>query len=303
MSPAALPLFDPRTIIGMASVMSLLLAGVIFFLRRIYPPSIHGLLQWAIAPALCLVSTVLFAARGFIPDPVSSAGGNLTLFGAAIFLYIGSQRFYGLAPSDRLCAAVLAVAAPVFVWFAAVDPRFGVRVVLITLLMAWILLTHAHLLLSKGKSNAFSRMTGYLLIVQSVVLILRMVDALLGSATTALLEPSGSQIAYLMAYVFTFLLMTVGLILMAAERMRVEFEHQATHDSLTLALSEALNVAERIRTSRTQVPALPLCTVSIGVACNEDGADTIATLLARADAGLYRAKNRGRNRVEASMAS
>ena len=200
-----------------------------------------------------------------------------------------------------------------------------------------------------------------------------------------LLDPSGVQITYLMAYTFTFLLLAVGLILMAAERMRVEFEHQATHDSLTLALSrrawlencerelerchrhghgmalammdldhfkavndtcghqvgdqvlvdfsqrvrqqlrqsdrlgrfggeefvllpeasldEAMSVAQRIRNSRTQVPALPQCTMSIGVACYEDGADTTASLLARADAALYRAKNGGRNRVEASMAS
>jgi diguanylate cyclase (GGDEF)-like protein len=237
MTPAALPLFDPRTIIGMASVMSLLLAGVLFFLRRIYPANIHGLLQWALAPALCLVSTVLFAARGFIPDLLSSAGGNLTLLGAAMFFYFGSQRFYDLAPSYKFCAAMLALAAPAFVWFVAVDPRFGVRVVLITLLMAWILLMHARLLLTTGKSNAFSRVTGYLLILQSVFLLLRMVDALRGSDTTGLLDPSGAQVAYLMGYVFTFLLMTVGLILMAAERMRIEFEHIATHDSLTLALT------------------------------------------------------------------
>jgi diguanylate cyclase (GGDEF)-like protein len=237
MTHTGLPIFDPRTIIGMASVMSLLLAGVIFFLRRIYPANIHGLLQWAIAPALSLVSTALFAARGFIPDLISSAGGNITLLAAAMSFYLGSQRFYDLAPSYRLCAAVLALAAPAFVWFVSVDPRFGVRVVLITLLMAAILLVHARLLLTTGKSNAFSRATGYLLILQSVLLLLRMLDALRGSDTTGLLDPSGAQVAYLMGYVFTFMLMTFGLILMAAERMRVEFEHLATHDSLTLALT------------------------------------------------------------------
>ena len=49
MHPATLPLtphfFGPRSIIVMASVMGLLMAGVMFFLRRIYPPNIRGL-RW-----------------------------------------------------------------------------------------------------------------------------------------------------------------------------------------------------------------------------------------------------------------
>ena len=45
-------------------------------------------------------------------------------------------------------------------------------------------------------------------------------------------------------------------------------------------------------------PTIGELTASFGVAvCRED--DTAATLLARADAALYRAKKTGRNRVEA----
>ena len=239
MHPATLPLnlFDPRTIIVMASVMSLMMAGVIFFLRRIYPPNIHGLLHWAIAPVLCSISTALFAARGFIPDLISSAGSNLILLAGATLFYFGSQRFHDIAPSYKFWGTVLVAAAPAFVWFIAVDPRYEVRVVLFTAIMMWILVTHARLLLSRGNTNVFTRPTGYLLILQCGFLLLRMVDALQGHGVAGLLDPSGAQITYLMAYTFTFLLLAVGLILMAAERMRIEFEHIATHDSLTLALT------------------------------------------------------------------
>ena len=386
MPAAAAPWFDPRTIIVMASVMSLMMAGVMFFLRRIYPPNIHGLLHWALAPFLCCISTALFAARGLIPDLISSAGSNLILLTGATLFYWGSQRFHDIAASYRFWGAVLAGVAPVFVWFIAVDPRYNVRVILFTSVMIWILITHARLLLTRGNSNVFTRPTGCLLILQCGFLVLRMVDALQGNGVAGLLDPSGAQITYLMAYTFTFLLLAVGLILMAAERMRIEFEHQATHDSLTLALSrrallencerelerchrhghgmalvmmdldhfktvndthghqvgdqvlvdfsqrvrqqlrqtdrlgrwggeefvlllpeasldDALNVAQRIRSSRAQAPALPLCTVSIGVASYENRSDTIGSLIARADAALYQAKNAGRNRVEAAMAS
>ncbi len=386
MPSTTLPLFDPRTIIVMASVMSLMMGGVMFFLRRIYPLNIHGLLHWAIAPLTCCISTALFAARGLIPDLISSAGSNMILLSGAALFYWGSQRFHDIAPSYRFWVAVLAACAPAFVWFIAVDPQYEVRVVLFTAIMMWILVNHARLLLTRGDANAFTRPTGYLLILQCGFLVLRMVDALQGHGVAGLLDPSGAQITYLMAYTFTFLLLVVGIILMAAERMRIEFEHIATHDSLTLALTrrawlencsrelarcrrhghnmavvmmdldhfknindthghqvgdqvlvdfsqrvrqqlrqadrlgrfggeefvlllpetspeDALKVAERIRTSRRQLPDVPLCTVSIGIATYENDTDSVNHLLARADEALYRAKALGRNRVETARAA
>ena len=62
---------------------------------------------------------------------------------------------------------------------------------------------------------------------------------------------------------------------------------------------EALLVAERIRASKTVLPDVPVCQVSIGVASfAHGGQDSLRDLIGRADAGLYRAKELGRNRVE-----
>ena len=385
MPAAAAPLFDPRTIIVMASVMSLMMGGVMFFLRRIYPPSIQGLLHWAIAPFLCFLSTALLAARGLVPDVISSVGGNLILLGGAVVFYFGSQLFHDIAPKYKFWLAMLGASAPVFVWFVAVNPLYEVRVVLFTALMLLIVAAHARVLLAAGHTNVFTRPTGYLLILQCGFLLMRMVDALLTPGGVGLLDPTAVQITYLMLYTFTFLLLAVGLILMAAERMRMEFEHLATYDSLTrtlirrawlescerelqrcrrhgngmaimmmdmdhfkgvndthghqmgdrvlvdfadrvrqqlrlpdrlgrfggeefvlllpeTSLDDALKVAQRIRTSRRLQPNLPQCTVSIGVATYEVQSDTLNSLLARADAALYRAKDLGRNRVETESA-
>lgn len=64
------------------------------------------------------------------------------------------------------------------------------------------------------------------------------------------------------------------------------------------SLDEALNVAERIRAVCAEVGSGPSCTVSIGVTTNTLIRDTVDSLVARADAAMYRAKALGRNRVE-----
>ncbi|MDO8250189.1 MAG: diguanylate cyclase [Rhodoferax sp.] len=64
------------------------------------------------------------------------------------------------------------------------------------------------------------------------------------------------------------------------------------------SLDEALVVAERIRATCALTDHTPSCTVSIGVTTNRLDNDSVDTLLTRADVALYRAKARGRNRVE-----
>lgn len=68
-------------------------------------------------------------------------------------------------------------------------------------------------------------------------------------------------------------------------------------------LSEALNVAERLRATIADIliengEALIRCTSSFGVAACEHGSKDLDEMLCEADDALYRAKEFGRNRVE-----
>jgi diguanylate cyclase (GGDEF)-like protein len=63
-------------------------------------------------------------------------------------------------------------------------------------------------------------------------------------------------------------------------------------------LEEATLVAERIRTATQAIQEPCAFTVSIGVAQLFQGEAALETLMERADAAMYRAKARGRNRVE-----
>lgn len=69
----------------------------------------------------------------------------------------------------------------------------------------------------------------------------------------------------------------------------------------------AIDIGERLRTSLLRVPmrvpetAVPepcRLTASIGIACFPEHGDTVELLLGNVDKALYRAKNKGRNRVE-----
>ncbi|EIU3230780.1 GGDEF domain-containing protein [Pseudomonas aeruginosa] len=63
----------------------------------------------------------------------------------------------------------------------------------------------------------------------------------------------------------------------------------------------ARQIAERIRehVASSPVPGVGPLTISIGVACKVDRAATSETVLKQADEHLYKAKQNGRNRVEA----
>jgi len=70
------------------------------------------------------------------------------------------------------------------------------------------------------------------------------------------------------------------------------------------SVENACRVAERLRTTIATIPftanGKPLhITISVGVACMQDGCKTLEDLMDRADGALYQAKENGRNRVVA----
>jgi diguanylate cyclase (GGDEF)-like protein len=70
-------------------------------------------------------------------------------------------------------------------------------------------------------------------------------------------------------------------------------------------MKRALGVAQRVQNLLREAYAgdLPSCTASIGVAVQTDPAEGLDPLVSRADAALYRAKENGRDRIEAGRAA
>lgn len=374
---------DPRTIIFLGAIMAGSMALVLFFLQRNFPPSIQGLREWALSPFLLFLSAILAGARDQFPPLVSVVIPSMLSVASIYAGYLGSQRFFGVMPLVRRWLVWLPVIGTAIYWFTLVQPDFRVRLMLMSSVLGVLYTLHARLVYRHGARTFSTGLCLFTLLCAILIQLLRFATAWDSPPDTTIFDPSSSQLVFLAPISIVFQLLTISLILMASERLRLEFKHLAAHDPLTGAftrrhmdevvkqeleryrrhgqvmtlmimdldhfkrindvhghligdqvlvqfvakvrgllrrpdqlgrfggeefllllpqtpLQDALQVAERIRATLEQSTEAPPCTLSIGVTSSRHDSDTLDTMLARADAALYRAKEQGRNRVEAA---
>ncbi|WPC65484.1 diguanylate cyclase [Rhodoferax ferrireducens] len=374
---------DPRTVLLLTGIMGGLMSLVLYALKRNYPASIKGLGDWSAALLLLFAGGLLVAGRGKLPNLVSISVSSFLLWSGLYLAYVGSQRFFGAKPRIAPWMALITGVALVQLWFSLVEPSYHMRLVLTTVVTACLSGVHAWLVFRQG-SITFSRgLAVGVLVFLFGAQVMRLVTSFSAHfpLNAEFFDTSSLQLTYITSFAFSVLLFSISAVLMATDRLRIELEHLANHDSLTNALTrrhmddacrselercrrhgrsmallimdldhfkevndthghqagdqalinfvagvnallrgpdqlgrfggeefvallpetsldEAIAVAERIRGACTLAGQAPTCTVSIGVTTNRKDNDSVDTLLARADAALYRAKAAGRNRVE-----
>lgn len=228
---------DPRSMIAMAGFMSALMAVVLLFMRRYYPPSIRGVGAWAVAPLLWLASTVLFSARHFIPEWLSLVLANQLLMLGTVTYYMGTRSFLGQPPAWRLWNWVMAGTALMVIAFTYWRPDYTLRLGCFSVVMGVLYAAQLRFMLRHGGRNFPVRLVEVVLALHMVVLATRVFSILTGRAGADLMEPSLFQTLYIGAYALTVLMLSIGAVLLATDRLRTELEHLATHDSLTQTLN------------------------------------------------------------------
>jgi diguanylate cyclase (GGDEF)-like protein len=228
---------DLRSLIIMSGVMGLLLGVMMFFLRLSYPRSIRGLGLWASAHACVFLSAILFAARGFLPDLMTVVIANLALLTGVIFYHAGVERFFGHRPAWTRWIVILVVVVPPLYWYALVEPNYGARLIVVCLVWACIFLSMAWQIWRQGPENFSTRFTVVILMLHAGVLLLRFFSAWMPLVEEGLLTPTRVQSLYVGSNAVMLLALGMGLILMAGDRLREEFEHLASHDALTNVLT------------------------------------------------------------------
>jgi len=250
---------DLRSLTAMAGMMGAVMGIVLLGLRRNYPATIKGLLPWGLAPLVCAASTLFYGLDGLLPEALVALGGNALLLSGCGLFYVGSQRFYGRASNWPLWLGIGIIGLLVLSWFLLVQPDYRIRVLIFTGIMAAMVVAHTRLLWQQGRGFA-PRFTAAVLAVQAAVLLGRALSSLyVDTPDTARFAPSPLQTAYIAVYSFSVLLLGIGVLLMASERLRAEFEHIATHDGLTGALTRrALLAAGEQELARWQRYGRPL---------------------------------------------
>lgn len=377
---------DLKTLAAISGLISLVLGLVLLGLRRQLPSSIQGLNFWGAAPLVGTASVVFYALSGHAPEAVVIVGGDGLLLLCSLCYYAGTRKFCGGAVDWRLWGGLVAACLAALLFFLWVAPDYRMRQASFNATIAALALAQVRLLFNHRPGFAV-RFTGGVILVYSLVQVLRGVSTFWIDApdTDRFAATSAIHTLYLAGYSFMGTLMAVGVQFMTAERIHQEFEYQASHDSLTGALTRrawmramedelqrwqrhgqplsllvldldhfkrindthghlagdrvltqaakaardtlraidklgryggeefivllpatdaaaALLVAERLRAAVKADAAAgsgPACTVSIGVSSVQSAEDDFPSLFARADAALYRAKQAGRDRVEA----
>jgi len=184
-----------------------------------------------------MVSAGLLAAPTGGPfDDLRLAGNGLLVGGFALY-YIGTRRFFAQPSAIGGVLAGMALLMLVLAWFTWASPWYGMRLALVTFAIGalevatlWFLWRHAN--------RSFPvRMLQVTLLLHLIVLFLRLVKLGADDPIDTLMVTSTAQSLFLGAFVVCALLVCIAAVLMAADRIRTEFEHIATHDYLTGTLN------------------------------------------------------------------
>lgn len=254
-----LDMLQLRTISGVTGVMGCLMALVMFFQRRSYPPSIHGLGLWAAAPLVAFASAVLFTLRGKLPDLLSLGLANALMFAGAVLFVAGSYRFFERPLSTRTSGLLWLTGLAVVGFMHFFTGPYGWRVLFMGLLLSGVGVWHARLIWSQPVQTFATRFTGVVLLISSTIILARAVTAPFMAPQEGLFTPSPMQVVYLLGLAFGTLLTSIGTVLMASEHLRQELERLITHDSLTGALTRrALFTAGEAELARARRRSSPL---------------------------------------------
>ena len=236
-------LLDARTAIVMASLLGGLMGLVLGLLQRTTPSPVPGLKLWAQATWVVFVTALLFGARDVLPDAVSITLANGLLLWSYLLYMWGTHRYFGVPMRWRGWWVLWGATMVVLAWFAHVTPSFRGRSLAMLAAMAFVMGYHAWFLFRCMRAGGLhvtfgGRFTAWWLAVISGVFTLRWLHLVfLPQDGSHLFAPNWVQSAYATSYALVLLMITVGFALMASERVRETFEHQATHDTLTGVLN------------------------------------------------------------------
>ncbi|HEY8608596.1 MAG TPA: GGDEF domain-containing protein [Noviherbaspirillum sp.] len=247
----------------MSSTFVILLVGAVFcvlmllVLISLLRSSIAGIREWCVANAFACAALVLYAFGRELPPLVAYEVANGVYAAAAVALFAGFRRFFGLRVSlPILAGAVLSLAAAIAFFHYRVD-SFVARTIVVALFQGSFCVGIA-LTIRRSRKAWRSRYPYYF--TQTMALVVALGHFIrsaiyLGHAAdmTSLLQPSPWNLVFLSLGSFVLPVLTFGAVMMVHDTMMEKAEHAANRDFLTGAWSRRafFEIAER-EMSRSQ---------------------------------------------------
>jgi diguanylate cyclase (GGDEF)-like protein len=225
---------DPRTFLLVANLLGMLCALVLWVQAKSFPDDIGGLRDWAKAVVLIGCASGLASMRGILSDTLSIVAASAMLLFGQWLLVVGLQRYAGRKPALRPTLDGIGALMVLIVWLTYGSHNYQGRIFIMALAHIVFFAIGAYLAWRAEPKGFGSRFL-------SVVFMLGVAVALWRIATLSIAVDESDEIfdhnliqqVYLGMFSLGVLGLSIGFILLANERLRVELEFMATRDPMT----------------------------------------------------------------------
>ncbi len=230
-------LFDIRTLLVAVTLATAFCAGARLLLWRMHL-TLPGLGRWALGGASAVITFVLILSYGKFHWQPSLSLAQLFVVVGLILSWDGFRRFLDKPPLKPIVLASIAALGLVWILVAQAHYSVGTKAVGNAFLIAVLsLLIARELLLSPQRNSPAVRATGCIYAINAAVFLIRAIVAQDSPELIDPLNPNGVAAFMLFWLLCSMIAITLGMVLMTAERLQTDLDHQANHDPLTGALN------------------------------------------------------------------
>lgn len=257
-------LIDPRTFLLVANLLGMLCALVLWVQAKSFPDDIEGLRDWAMAVVMIACASGLASMRGILPNSLAIVAASGLLLLGQLLLVTGLQRYSGKLPSWRPTLDGIGAVMIVVIWLTYGTHNYQGRIFIMALAHIGFFSAGAFLAWSATPTGLGSRfLTGVFLLGVAVAVWRIATLSIAVDQTDDLFDHNLIQQVYLGVFSLGVLGLSIGFIVLANERLRVELEFMATRDPMTGAFNRrAFFSRAEVEWARSQRSGRPLAAIT-----------------------------------------